>query len=109
MLDIIIQRVHFGLDGEFGIFRREKCGFAKAGVIAGDGIITIAGDRIVIVRTQELLGSHVPIGDEAIVPPGWVAMLRARKKSRAFLEQRLDRFGAEEFEKGLATLSVTNG
>ena len=108
MLDVIIERFDFPPVGILGLLRREIRRMTQPGVIAGDGVNAKAADAIVIVRAQQQLLVHRPLGDESVVPFGRVAMLAVRDERRAFLDQRLERFGGKEFQVNVLIVAVTN-
>ncbi|BDI32458.1 hypothetical protein CCAX7_45090 [Capsulimonas corticalis] len=75
VLDVILDGVDLALIGIVDVFCRDIPRFAERGVVAGDGV---GPQAVQIVRTAQDLTLHVPLGKEAVVPLGGIAVLLVR-------------------------------
>src|SRR5207244_4146220 len=61
---------------------------------------------VIVVGAEQDLGIHVPVGDQAVIPFGGIAMLAPGDKRRALFVESFERFGREEFKISLRTRTI---
>ena len=106
MADVIVDGRDLALIGIGDVLGGDVGRLAQSGIIAGDDV---GIEGVGIVGAAEDLLALVPVRDQAVLPPGWIAvLLTVDQEARPLLDQGLQRLGDEELEDGRLLAGVSD-
>src|SRR5215831_4779838 len=85
--DVVIERLDFSRHRELGVLGGQISRLAEPWIVAGHFVDAPTLNPVIVVRTQQHFRIHVPVGNQPVVPLGWIAVLAVRQKCRALLDK----------------------